>query len=236
MSEGLSAVVQPQRAHCPRCDGERACNVHGEVKRPWHWNDGANSANGCDTYRLLECRGCETVFHWKMSWDDHDVDYDVNSNGETVMISIERTETYPTPEKKARKPDWVWQIAKQDPQLENILAEVYDAVDRGLNILAATGLRTAFDRVVSYHDIDEDLPLAGKVKALQDAGFIGETEASILRTVIDAGSAAAHRGWNPSDADLEQLLQSLEHFIHRTVVTGQKVLDVKAAIPRRGDK
>lgn len=235
MTEVAETAQQPQRAHCPRCDGERACNVHGQVKRPWYWTDDVHSATGCDTYRLLECRGCETVFYWKMSWDDNDVDYDVNSLGETVMTAVERIETYPTPDKKARKPDWVWQIAKQDPQLETILSEVYDAVDRRSNILAATGLRTAFDRAVSYHDINENLPLAGKVKALQDAGFIGETEASILQTVVDAGSAAAHRAWNPSDADLEQLLQSLEHFIHRTVVTGQKVLDVKAAIPKRGN-
>ncbi len=152
------------------------------------------------------------------------------------MVPVVHVETYPVPEKKGRKPDWVWEIAKQDPQLEKILSEVYDAVEHRSNILAATGLRTAFDRAVSYHAVDESLPLAAKVKALQDAGFIGETEASILQTVVDAGSAAAHRGWNPSDDDLAKLLQSLEHFIHRTVVTGKKVLDVKAAIPQRAKK
>ena len=221
------------KAHCPRCDGERVCDIHGQAVRPWHWTDGRNSTDGSDTHRLLECRGCETVFYWKSSWDDNDFDYDVNSAGETVMVAVVRTESYPAPDKKSLKPDWVWAIAKKDPQLEKILSEVYDAVERSSNILAATGLRTAFDRVVSYHAVDENLPLADKVKALKDRGFIGETEADILNTVVDAGNAAAHRAWNPTDEQLGQLLQSLENFIHRTVVVGEKVLEVKALIPGR---
>lgn len=143
--------------------------------------------------------------------------------------------TYPKPDKKSIKPDWVWSISKKDPQLEKILSEVYDAVERSSNILAATGLRTAFDRVVSYHAVKDSLPLVAKVKALKERGFIGETEANILNTVVDAGSAAAHRAWNPTDEQLGQLLQSLEQFIHRTVVVGEKVLEVKALIPQRGD-
>lgn len=233
MSDGSAIKLGKMKAHCPRCDGERVCDVHGLAVRPWDWTDGPNSAAGCDTHRLLECRGCETVFYHRLSWDDQDLDPVFDGAGNYQMQAVERVETYPQPEKKARKPDWVWSIAKKDPQLEKILSEVYDAVERRSNILAATGLRTAFDRVVSYHAVDENLPLAAKVKALKERGFIGETEADILNTVVDAGSAAAHRAWNPTDEQLGQLLQSLEHFIHRTVVVGEKVLEVKALIPGR---
>lgn len=230
------AAAEPEKtkAHCPRCDGERSCNVVGEADRPWHWTDGRNYHEGGTTHRLLECRGCEAIFYWRSSWDDSDFDVEFDEDGESRLVSIVRTETYPQPEKKARKPDWVWSIAKKDSQLEKILTEVYDAVERRSNILAATGLRTAFDRAVSYHAVDENQPLAAKVKALQERGFIGATEADILNTVVDAGSAAAHRAWNPTDEQLGQLLQALEHFIHRTVVVGEKVLEVKALIPQRG--
>lgn len=211
------------------------CDLLGFARKPWQWTDGEYSAEGCNTHRLLECRGCETVFYHQLSWDDQDLDPVFDGTGNYRMQAVERVETYPQPEKKARKPDWVWTIAKKDPHLETILSEVYDAVERRSNILAATGLRTAFDRVVSYHAVDENLGLAAKVRALKERGFIGETEADILNTVVDAGSAAAHRAWNPTDEHLGQLLQSLEHFIHRTVVVGEKVLEVKALIPQRGD-
>jgi len=211
------------------------CNLAGLVRKPWEWSDGEHSAAGCITHRLLECRGCETVFYHQLSWDDQVLNPVFDSAGNYQMEVVEHVETYPQPEKKARKPDWVWSIARKDPQLEKILSEVYDAVERRSNILAATGLRTAFDRVVSYHAVDENQPLAAKVKALNERGFIGATEADILNTVVDAGSAAAHRAWNPTDEQLGQLLQSLEQFIHRTVVVGEKVLEVKALIPQRGD-
>ncbi len=228
------ADTETFKAHCPRCDGERVCNSLAIVRRPWEWTEGNHSAQGCVTHRLLECRGCETVFYHQLSWDDQVLDPVFDSDGNCRMEAVEYVVTFPQPEKKSRKPDWAWSIAQKDPQLDKILSEVYDAVERRSNILAATGLRTAFDRVVSYHAVDESLYLAAKVNALQDRGFIGETEANILNTVVDAGSAAAHRAWNPTDEQLGQLLQALEHFIHRTVVVGEKVLEVKALIPQRG--
>lgn len=226
--------IKPFKAHCPRCDGERSCDLLGEAVRPWEWTDGRHHSHGGNTHRLLECRGCETVFYWRSSWDDNNFDFEHDASGETVMYYPQEIITYPKPDNKSIRPDWVWGISKKDPQLEKILSEVYDAVERGSNILAATGLRTAFDRVVSYHAVDDDQPLAAKVEALKKQGFIGEREANILNIVVDAGNAAAHRGWDPTDTDLSQLLKSLEHFIHRTVVDGEKVLEVKALIPQRG--
>lgn len=52
--------------------------------------------------------------------------------------------------------------------------------------------------------------------------------------MADTETFKAHRAWNPTDEQLGQLLQALEHFIHRTVVVGEKVLEVKALIPQRG--
>ena len=75
--------------------------------------------------------------------------------------------------------------------------------------------------------------LEQKVKRLLDRGFIGETEANILATVVEAGSAAAHRGWSPDTSEFKTLLTALEQFVGRTVVSGQTALEIKARIPHR---
>jgi hypothetical protein len=54
-----------KKAHCPTCDGERTCEIHGTVYKTWDWEDKYQgySMNGGVDHSLLECRGCETVFY-----------------------------------------------------------------------------------------------------------------------------------------------------------------------------
>lgn len=225
--------MQTMKAHCPRCDGERNCSVHGAIDVPWDWTDGTHSTNGQEDHRLLMCLGCETVFYWRSSWHSEDWDGRIGADG-TEEIYHPRTITiYPTPEKESGRPDWVWETLNIDPQLAAILEQTYDAYDTGSLILASVGLRTALDRTTEFLKIDPGLPLDSKVKRLLDSGFIGDTEANVLSIVANAGSAAAHRGWSPTVEEFRTLLTALEQFIVRTVVSGKSALDVADRIPPR---
>jgi len=221
------------KAHCPRCAGERNCSVHGALDEPWEWTDGRHSTDGQVDHRLLKCMGCETVFYWRSSWDSEDWDGRIGINGVEEIYHPVTVTTYPSPEKKDDRPDWIWNVSSIDPQLASILTQIYDAYDTGALILAAVGLRTALDRTTEFLKIDPGFSLERKVKGLLDKGFIGETEANILATVVDAGSAAAHRGWSPDGTEFWTLLTALEQFIRRTVVSGQIALEIKAKIPQR---
>lgn len=221
------------KAHCPRCDGERNCSVHGVIDEPWDWTDGTHSANGQVDHRLLKCLGCETIFYWRSSWDSENWDGRILADGREEIYHPITISTFPMPEKTSGRPDWIWNVSSIDPQLASILTQTYDAYDAGAFILASVGLRTALDRTTEFLKIDPALSLENKVKSLRDNGFVGETEANILATVANAGSAAAHRGWSPGGTEFRTLLTALEQFIARAVVSGKSALEIAEKIPPR---
>lgn len=222
------------KAHCPRCNGDRVCVIHGKVDRPWEWSDGMHAQWGHKAYTLAECRGCEEVFFHQASWNSEDGDYYYDKELERdVMFYPTTNVTFPAPEKKSEKPDWVWNIAKIDPQLFSILNEMYLAYEQSSLILASVGLRTAFDRSTELLKIDPSLSLEAKVKHLFNEGFTSETESKNLEVVTNAGSAAAHRAWSPNQAEFKTLLTTLEQFIHRTVISGDAAQSIADRIPAR---
>lgn len=231
------AEVELFRAHCPSCDGERVCFVHGQYKHAWVWEEGRHYAEGENDHRLLQCRGCETVFYFCGSWDSNDWEDSYHpETGERVVTHPVSVRTHPEPKSHKKSPDWLWRSGKIEPRLAMILGEMYEARKSRSFILSSIGLRTAFDRASELLGIDSELPFDSKVKELHKRGFIGESEAAVLMLVTNAGNAAAHRGWAPSEEEYEGLLLVLEHFLERNLVTGMGILKIASSIPKRPPK
>jgi hypothetical protein len=233
MSEPFTATekLKPVKAHCPTCDGERTCDVHGHVYVPWYYEDrDGNSMSGGVDHSLLQCRGCETVFYLDDSWNDNDLDHWYDRNGDTQGAAVRTKVTYPKPESKT-KPLWLDAMHKVDTQLHSILNEMYVAYDNQAYILTAVGLRTALDRGTEVLGIDPAKTFDQKLAELQAGGWIGATEHDILGVITDAGSAAAHRGWSPDPHEVAQLLNAMEVFLQRAFIVGKKALGIKASIP-----
>lgn len=221
---------EPVKAHCPTCDGERLCEVHGQAKTAWAYEDRQFYMNGGADHFLLQCRGCETVFYQKESWDSESYSNYYDENGDVQTEAEVTTITHPSPESKT-KPVWLDAIGKKDGQLENILDEMYVAFDHNAYILTAVGLRTALDRATEVIGIDPAISFEEKLKQLKDDGWVGATEHDILDVITNAGNAAAHRGWSPSKKDVRKLLTAMEAFLHRAFIVGQDALAIKANIP-----
>ena len=222
------------RAHCRECDGERVCDVHGATKTSWEWEsaDKQHSMEGGADHTLLQCRGCEAVFYQKSAWDSEDVDQWYEPDG-SVGCALSRTITsYPKPESKT-KPAWVSNISRTDNQLGDILDETYVAYDNRSFILTSVGLRTALDRATEVLKIDASKTFAEKLTELEGSGWIGKTEKDILEVVIDAGNAAAHRGWSPGASEVAQLLSAMEVFLQKAFIVEKKALGLKSSIPAK---
>lgn len=189
--------------------------------------------DGVNHHRLLECMGCETVFYHLSASDSESWDFRYNpiTEKEEVFYPITIT-TYPATPKEER-PDWTWSLVSIDSSLYEIMNEVYDAQKGNSLILAAVGLRTALDRTAVILKIDPGHTLEDKLEKLIELGYVGGQELEVLKIVIDAGSAAAHRGWSPNDKEFKNLLTALEQFIHRAVVIGQEPLGIAKSIPAK---
>ena len=185
------------KAHCPRCNGQRSCFVHATVPQMWDEFIGGEHVSWKQDHYLMQCQGCELVFYQQNTQNSEDYEVYPDHNGqERRHFNIEIV-TFPKPDTKEGRPDWAWDLHKADHQLAAIMAEMYFAYESEMYILASVGLRTAFDRAVELLGIDPGNTLVAKLKKLHTDGFIGVTEEQTLAVVVDAGSAAAHRGWAP---------------------------------------
>ncbi len=221
--------------HCPHCDAKRKCNQHVTFTQSFNdeSDDGRHSYYGAATHSLLECRGCETVFYLKSSWDSEDWDgrLDPLTNEEQIYHPV-KSITYPSPELASSRPGWMAELYSKDVLLEAMVSQTYASYDTNLLILTAIGLRTAFDRAAELSGVDPAMSFEQKISHLEANGKIGSMESLQLTRLVDAGNAAAHRSWAPWKDECLALMKVFEHFIQRTILA-PSTENIDSRIPKR---
>ncbi|WP_312795671.1 DUF4145 domain-containing protein [Tianweitania sp.] len=231
-----SSETNGRKAFCSACGGDRNCTVRGEFLQA-----GGDEDFQWHTYwYILECRGCDHTFVQTVSTDSESIEYDYGPDGETISWARETSLYWPAKAKR-KKPDWLSEIVLEDVDvtvLDQSLVELYGALDNDLIVLAGIGIRTTFDIASKLLGVDPDLTFKKKLAALMDANHIGPSDISHLETLVDAGSASAHRGWRPGPAALSTMMDVLEHFLqnafiepHRKKQRDEAVRKLK--VPRR---
>jgi hypothetical protein len=113
-----------------------------------------------------------------------------------------------------------------------MLHEVYVALERDIRALAAMGIRTLIDQFAT-RTVGDVGPFTRKLEALEDAGILGMEDRKRLAVVIDAGSAAAHRGLRPTPRALRHMMESVEHLLWGQLAGRASTRELRRAIPRR---
>jgi hypothetical protein len=217
-----------EEGHCPKCGSGRADAV-AEHKVEHHEPDFDSETY----YRVLECRGCGQPYFKSSSTNSEDFrHYFDPDQGEEVQEYIETINYWP-PSAKRRSPDWVSDIGFEDRVLGSLFNDVYTALSNNLGVLSAIGMRTVFDRASELLGIDPETTFKQKLKELKALGHITEKELKALNALIDAGSAAAHRGWKPKPNQLDNMLTILEAFLHRAFLLEEIGTELDQDIPKR---
>jgi hypothetical protein len=229
-------MAEPEiiKAHCPDCGDQRRAFVRGKHRSAETDDDDGTSSS--DTGFVLECCGCGRVFFrrdvWFSEWEqlgEHPI------TGEPRMEGGVQTTYWPSPVQR-KTPEWVEKIEEADPDLGGLLAEMYAALNNDLRLLAAIGARTAFDRASELLGVDASLPFRQKLEDLVRLGKMGTDEQETIRILVDAGSAAAHRGWRPKAAELNTMMDVVEAFLYRSFIVGDGIAKLKASVPARPPK
>ena len=220
-----------EEGHCSSCGSTRA-DVVAEHKHEYH----EPHFGSVTYYKVLECRGCGQ--HYFKSSSSNSEDYDCYENPKTGKIDLEYNETinYWPPAAKRRPPEWADNIDTKDTVLGSLFDEVYAALDNRLGVLAAIGMRTVFDRASILLGIDPAKPFEQKLDDLKAGGHITDKNVTILTVLIDAGSAAAHRGWRPKPAQLDSMMTILEAFLHSAFLLEEIGVELDKGVPRRQPK
>lgn len=233
--EGLQSNSQ---GLCPSCGAVRNAKIIAEDTV--EGEDGIVWAR--TTLSILRCLGCDRRYVRSIEMCSEDTEHVEDPvTGEMVEEIQERISYWPSqtslssPIGRAR-PEWMWvwsDLVLKYEELYGLLNELYDALNNNLPILATVGMRTVFDCASALLGADPRQKFAEKLKELVAGNKIGGEEKEILSVLADAGSAAAHRGWKPKDAEIKTLMTALEHFLYRAFVLKHEIRQLGKAIPPR---
>jgi hypothetical protein len=217
------------KTHCPRCGPATFSEVVAEFRsveesaHEWFQTD----------FRTLRCCGCETIYFQRESKSSTDETYETDPETGQICSYYPGEVLYYPPRLKREHPEWSSQLMAVDPDLYHLFSDIYTALNNDLNILAAIGIRTAFDRATELLSIDPKKSFVAKLDELVATGRIGSAEKEFLDILTDAGSAAAHRSWRPGDKDLGTMMTLIESFIHRTFLLSDAAKELKTKVPPR---
>jgi hypothetical protein len=210
-----------RRAHCANCKDERNCSVEAKVEQ----RGGDDDFQWHTDWYVLKCRGCDHVFVQTVSSNSEDYDNYYEYNGSTGATYNETISYFPSLTKRS-KPEWLFQYSlMENPKglgLGSVLEQVYGALDNDLPTLAAIGMRTAFDLAAVQLGGKAEDSFNRKIEGLVSSSKLREKDKEMIAALVDAGSASVHRGWTPSQKELELMIEILESFIEENFIVPEK--------------
>ena len=219
-----------RRAACPECEKETRVDTLFEKYQRWD----APDIQGKEEYYVFQCRGCETIFFAKASSNSEDyfLYYDHTTGKEEIEYNEVKTLWPSVP--KTPTPSWAgFNLSSSDQVLFDLLHSIYKAMNNEMPILAAIGMRTAFDRVSLFLDVESHFSFAEKLEAMRKGGHISGVQKGILEVLINAGNAAAHAGWSPKPQQLKTMLEILEALIRDQFILKAEVAELAKKVPKK---
>lgn len=215
------------KANCNTCGGDR----NSYQRRIYEKREDDGIVGWSNTIETLECCGCGELSIrreiWFSEWDEYGHDA---LTGEEILLPGVKTTHWPPASQRA-KPDWIDRL--DDETLRTVLDQVYIALNQGATILAVIGIRTLLDWAMFIRIGDPKRGFVGKIDAMIKAGKIASGEKSTFLTLVDVGSAAAHRGHDPDFQIFDKVLTATEAFLYREFILPIDAEAVRVATPAR---
>ena len=210
---------QIERVHCNTCGDKTKHDVllmrTQEGSEPY---DDQISIWWTTVYTLYECRGCEAVClkreYFFSEWNPGD----------------SQIEFFP-PAVMRDPPTWSNRLPEAEQQL---LVEVYRAIAANSRRLALMGARALVDMFI-VRTIGDEGGFGAKLGRLQTDGYISKFNREVLEAALEAGNASAHRGYNPTSAQLDTVMDIVENLLQAQLLHSD-AQQLSSAVPKRPKK
>jgi hypothetical protein len=196
--------------YCNSCERE---TTHLELANRRIEHVDRDEAKGDRNYQVLACRQCSHVTYRTLHWVHPGL------GGDSYL---EVKDVFPPPSFRP-KPKW---YPRLDERFRLILDEVYLALDHGMFFVASTGTRTALD-VLIVDSIGDIGNFKEKIDDLVKRAILEPDLGELLRNVIDAGSASAHRGFKPDAEAMKTMMDITEQIFYRVCIEPQDRYQLK---------
>lgn len=167
-------------------------------------------------YLVVRCRGCS--------------EYAVREEWRNDEFSLMKVIFHP-PRLWRRAPDWMVYLEREDPNLKELLDEVYSAMNNQQARLLSMGVRSVLDRVMTLILEGDTGGFEQKLEKMVESGHLTEKQRANLDVVIDAGSASTHRGFRPPRALLEEMVIVMDGIVREHFITGPMLKTARLNIP-----
>jgi alpha-D-ribose 1-methylphosphonate 5-triphosphate diphosphatase PhnM len=114
----------------------------------------------------------------------------------------------------------------------DLMFEVYTAVQANSRRLAAMGIRATLDAVM-VDKVGDQVTFKDTADAFEKAGYLSVRQRGHLDAILEAGHAAIHRGWEPTDDDIITLLDIAESIIETAYLHEQAAKTLDGKVPPR---
>lgn len=210
------------KAHCNTCGGERNHEILHSEKTSW--SDPVHPISGRDTYQTLRCCGCENIKLRHTSWFSEDDKPTIN---------------YFPPAIFRRNPDWfdqLWlDLPIEDDFVEQLLKEIYVALQNNLPNLATMGVRSLLEKIM-ISKVEDQGSFLKNIAKFEGLGYVSRIQRERLEAILEAGHAAIHRTYTPTNKDVITLVDLTEHIVETVYLHEAKVSDLKKRVPARKKK
>jgi len=215
-----TSKANPIWSHCNECGQETLHNVVNLIKRVRTYDNDQYPVDAGTNWRVLQCCGCEEIALSRVDWCSEDDPTDPY------------TPVYFPPRVSRRKPDWL--VRREAPGYHGILEEIYTALHADSRRLAMMGARAVIDMAIAKRVGDQGGFSMG-LNALEQANLLSKQERPLIEAAFDAGSAAMHRGHQPTIDDLNTVIDIVERVVHAEVLE-EKVRKLASATPKRATR
>lgn len=207
------------KAHCNTCGGARNHEVLHSEKTAWE--DPEYLVSGSDAYETLKCCGCENIKLRHTSWFSQDDEPTVNYFPAAIF---------------RRSPEWfneLWlELGADDDFVEQLLKEIYVALQHNLPSLATMGVRSLLEKIMVSKTGDQG-SFARNIVEFEKLGYVSRMQRERLEAILEAGHAAIHRTYKPRQKDVITLVDITEHIVETVYLHEAKVNELKKSVPPR---
>ena len=200
------------KVFCRQCGGDL---YHSTVaEKVYSWSEENTPVSWGEMWAIVECGGCRTSTFLYERWFSEDM----VETDEGPEVVVHRTIYPPAPTRKL--PEWsndhivLLGVPVNDGWVFKLHRDVYAAIGLDALNLAAMGVRTIVDHIVSWKAGDFG-GFKAKLERMRDTSLISSTQVDVIFNAFDAGSAAAHRGYSPEVQDIYTMLDIAEHLMGR---------------------